>query len=218
MLTLSEENYLKAIYHLSSSGSDEVSTSQISEYMQTKPASVSDMIKRLAEKKLISYKKYQGVNITEQGKYTALSIVRKHRLWEVFLVEKLKFHWDEVHEVAEQLEHIKSPLLIKRLDEFLEFPRIDPHGDPIPDANGEIKIGPQEPLESIEPGASVYVMAVNDSDPDLLKYLDKVGIYLGAKIKVLERVAFDDSIEVLVDQQKKIFLSKKVSENIQVSK
>ena len=137
MLTLSEENYLKAIYHLELNSVKEISTNAIAEKMETKASSVTDMIKKLSEKKLIIYKKYQGVKITDFGKKTAANIVRNHRLWEFFLVDKLNFSWDEVHEVAEQLEHIKSPKLIDELDAFLGFPKQDPHGDPIPDKNGK---------------------------------------------------------------------------------
>ncbi|MDQ3536196.1 MAG: metal-dependent transcriptional regulator, partial [Bacteroidota bacterium] len=134
MLSLSEENYLKCIYHLSKDGEEEeVSTNAIAEYLKTRPASVTDMIRKLDKKGVIIYKKYQGVSLSPKGLAEALYVVRKHRLWEVFLVEKLKFHWDEVHEVAEQLEHIKSSLLIERLDKFLGSPQYDPHGYPIPD-------------------------------------------------------------------------------------
>jgi DtxR family transcriptional regulator, Mn-dependent transcriptional regulator len=132
IFTLSEENYLKAIYHLSKEEDESVSTNALAERLETTAASVSDMLKKLAKKELIEYKKYQGVNISEKGKRVALQIIRKHRLWEVFLVEKLSFNWDEVHEIAEQLEHIDSPTLVKRLDEFLGYPKFDPHGDPIP--------------------------------------------------------------------------------------
>ena len=132
-LTTAEENYLKAIYHLSDGGKKSVSTNDVAGEMNTKPASVSDMLRKLGEKEVIEYRKYYGVNITDEGKKRALQTIRKHRLWEVFLVEKLNFAWDEVHEVAEELEHIQSPLLIQRLDAFLNYPKFDPHGDPIPD-------------------------------------------------------------------------------------
>ncbi|MEP2348492.1 MAG: metal-dependent transcriptional regulator, partial [Algoriphagus sp.] len=136
-LTTAEENYLKAIYHLSDGGTKSVSTNDVAAEMKTKPASVSDMLRKLGDKEVIEYRKYYGVNITEDGKKRALQTIRKHRLWEVFLVDKLQFSWDEVHEVAEELEHIQSPLLIQRLDEFLNYPKFDPHGDPIPDEFGD---------------------------------------------------------------------------------
>ena len=143
-MTFSEENYLKSIYHLTAVSETEVSTNAIAEMMETKASSVTDMLKKLAEKEFVNYKKYQGVSLTNKGKLAAKMIVRKHRLWEVFLVEKLDFSWDEVHDIAEQLEHIKSEKLINKLDDFLGNPTEDPHGDPIPDANGQmIKIDKQ---------------------------------------------------------------------------
>jgi len=144
MLSLVEENYLKAIYHLSDGGHAQVPTNAIAEAIHTKPASVSDMIQKLDRKGVIQYTKYQGVKVTDAGREAALKVIRKHRLWEVFLVKNLNFNWDEVHEVAEQLEHIRSPLLIKRLDAFLGHPNVDPHGDPIPDAKGAINTKPQK--------------------------------------------------------------------------
>ena len=140
-MTFSEENYLKTIYHLTIISDSEISTNAIAEKMETKASSVTDMLKKLAEKDLVDYKKYQGVSLTEKGKLSAKMIVRKHRLWEVFLVEKLDFSWDEVHDIAEQLEHIKSEKLINKLDDFLGNPTEDPHGDPIPDKNGKLPKG-----------------------------------------------------------------------------
>lgn len=217
MLSLAEENYLKAIYHLSSEGETEVSTNAIAEEMQTKAASVSDMMRRLSEKELVHYKKYQGVRISDEGARAALQVVRKHRLWEVFLVEKLKFSWDQVHDVAEQLEHIKSPLLIKRLDEFLGEPKYDPHGDPIPDERGEFKEKPQVPLTQTDINNDGIVVAVKDTNPMFLQHLDKIGIYLGAKIKTISITEFDGSMEILVDQKNKLFISKEVAQNVLVT-
>lgn len=217
MLSFAEENYLKTIYHLSRGGDNEVSTNAIAEGLNTKPASVSDMIRKLHNKGVIFYQKYQGVNVSEEGKVAALQVIRKHRLWEVFLVEKLKFSWDEVHEIAEQLEHIKSPLLIKRLDEFLEFPKIDPHGDPIPDENGEFKAKPQIDLNNFPEKKKGVIVAVNDSSSLFLQYMDKIGANLGAKVEILERVEFDGSIELLIDNSKKVFVSKEVGKNIMVT-
>jgi len=216
-LSLAEENYLKAVYHLSAEGETEVSTNAIAEEMQTKAASVSDMMRRLSEKELVHYKKYQGVRISDDGARAALQVVRKHRLWEVFLVEKLKFSWDQVHEVAEQLEHIKSPLLIKRLDEFLGHPKYDPHGDPIPDENGEFKEKPQIPLSSTKLNDDGIVVAVKDTSPVFLQHLDRIGIYLGAKIKTIEKTEFDGSMEILIDQKNKLFISKEVAQNVLVT-
>ena len=217
MLSLSEENYLKAIFHLSEQGKVNVSTNLLAEHMGTKAASASDMLKKLSQKELIDYGRYQGANVSESGKKMALQIIRKHRLWEVFLVEKLKFNWNEVHEVAEQLEHIKSSLLIKRLDEFLDFPKKDPHGSPIPDEHGEITAKPQFPLTEKPPGFEGLVVAVKDPGNHFLEYLDKIGIYLGAKIKIIDRIAFDGSSEVMVDNKKTLFLSKEAGVNILLS-
>lgn len=217
-LSFAEENYLKAIYHLSAEGETEVSTNAIAEEMQTKAASVSDMMRRLSEKELVHYKKYQGVRISEAGSTVALQVVRKHRLWEVFLVEKLKFNWDQVHEVAEQLEHIKSSLLTKRLDEFLGYPKFDPHGDPIPDENGEFKEKPRTTLSDSAINDTGIVVAVKDTNTIFLQHLDRIGIYLGAKIKTLEKIEFDGSMEILVDQKNKLFISKEVAQNVLVTK
>jgi DtxR family Mn-dependent transcriptional regulator len=217
MPSLAEENYLKAIFHLSTEGEGKVTTNAISETLNTKPASVSDMLRKLSAKELVSYRKYQGVTLTTSGKKVALQVIRKHRLWEVFLVEKLKFNWDQVHEVAEQLEHIQSPLLIQQLDEFLGHPKYDPHGDPIPDENGEFYEKEQSPLSEMEVGTTGQIVAVKDSSPAFLQYLDKVGAYLGAKILVKDRVEFDGSMEIVLDSNKQIFVSREVSENLLIT-
>lgn len=217
MLSFAEENYLKAIYHLSESGAHEVSTNAIAELQQTKPASVSDMIRKLSKKGLVSYQKYKGVNVSTKGKKIALEIIRKHRLWEVFLVEKLSFKWDEVHEIAEQLEHIKSPLLVERLDEFLGFPKMDPHGDPIPDKDGQFKIGKQFPITEVSIGLPVTLTGVENSESDFLAHLDKLKIGIGAKIEVMEKNAFDGSMEIKVSGMSPIFISKLVADNLLVT-
>jgi DtxR family Mn-dependent transcriptional regulator len=216
MLSFTEENYLKAIYHLSESGTKDVLTNEIAEAISTKAASVTDMIKKLSVKNLIAYEKYYGVKLTNQGKTEALLIIRKHRLWETFLVQKLGFTWDEVHEVAEQLEHIQSPVLIEKLDEFLGYPKMDPHGEPIPDNNGKVKIQPQTSLDQINTGYHGTIIAVRDSDPNLLKYLDKIGAIPGKKIKLIGREDYDESLEIEINKQK-ITISKEVSKNILVA-
>ena len=213
-LTTAEENYLKAIYHLSDGGTKSVSTNDVAAEIKTKAASVSDMLRKLGEKEVIEYRKYYGVNITEEGKKRALQTIRKHRLWEVFLVDKLQFAWDEVHEVAEELEHIQSPLLIQRLDAYLNYPKFDPHGDPIPDEYGDVKARPRVALIEMEIDQSGQIVAVKDSSAAFLKYLDKVGAYIGARIKILDKVEFDGSMEILVDQKKTLFMSKDVAANI----
>ncbi len=211
--SLAEEDYIKAIYHLCQQN-QEALTNDIAERLDTKPASVSDMLKKLADKKVVNYMKYKGVTLTEEGVKIALALVRKHRLWEVFLVEKLNFTWDEVHEVAEQLEHIHSPLLIERLDEFLGFPKFDPHGDPIPDAKGEFLVKPHIPLGEMEIGQVGRVVAVQDISALFLQYLNKVGIYIGAKVSIADKIEYDGSLEVLLDDQKTILVSKEVAKNI----
>ncbi len=195
-MTHSEENYLKGIYHLSKDGTLEVATNALAGYMETKPSSVTDMLKRLAEKGLVHYRKYQGVSLTEAGNRQALRVIRKHRLWEVFLVEKLDFRWDEVHEVAEQLEHIESEQLIDRLDALLNFPDFDPHGDPIPDKEGAFKTREKVLLSSMKASASGILVGVKDSSVPFLQYLDKHGIGLGRRLTVLEREAFDLSMTI----------------------
>ncbi|MBX2842611.1 MAG: metal-dependent transcriptional regulator [Flammeovirgaceae bacterium] len=210
-----EENYVKTIYHLSEKGED-VSTTAIADELKTKPASVSDMIKKLAQKKVINYVKYKGVNLTEEGEKIALWIVRKHRLWEVFLVEKLKFNWDEVHEVAEQLEHIKSKRMIDQLEEFLGFPKFDPHGDPIPDKEGKIHFIPAKPLSEAPIAKTLKVVSVSDGNPELLRYLDKVGVAIGSQLEIVEKIAFDDSIELIIDDRDTRLVSKIVADNILV--
>ncbi|MCR6640290.1 MAG: metal-dependent transcriptional regulator [Sporocytophaga sp.] len=217
LLSYTEENYLKAIYHLSEDGKIDVSTNAISDALNTKPASVSDMLKKLSQKEVINYIKYQGVSLTPSGKKIALQIIRKHRLWEVFLVEKLNFNWDEVHEIAEQLEHIQSNLLIERLDEFLGFPPFDPHGDPIPNERGEMKAKKHTPLSETELHNQGKVIGLKETSPLFLQYLDKAGIYIGAKIKVMDKIEFDGSLEILIDNKKTILVSNEVAKNILIA-
>ncbi len=217
-LSLTEENYLKSIYHLSEGGQTEVSTNAIAEDIATKPASVSDMIRKLSKKGVVVYQKYKGVQISKEGRKIALEVIRKHRLWEVFLVEKLSFNWDEVHDVAEQLEHIKSPLLIKRLDKFLGFPTMDPHGDPIPNEEGEILVSPQLPLADFEMSDEGIVVNVPDGDPSLLRHLDRIRMRLGSRVKVKDRVDFDNSVLIEIDGASEVYISGEISKNIMLAK
>lgn len=212
-MTRSEENYLKAIYHLGSNQNKAVATNAIAQQMETKPSSVTDMIKRLSEKDLVNYRKYQGVTLTQQGRNAALSIIRKHRLWEVFLVEKLHFSWDEVHEMAEQLEHIKSEQLIDRLDEHLGFPKFDPHGDPIPSKSGVFKKSNKRLLIEVPLKTSGICVGVKDSSAAFLKFLDKNKIALGDKIVVLDREEFDGSLFIKIDQNK-MHISNQIASNL----
>ncbi|WP_159018686.1 metal-dependent transcriptional regulator [Algibacter sp. L3A6] len=199
MVTLTEENYIKAIYHLGKQDENNVSTNAIAKEMETKASSVSDMVKKLSEKGYADYKKYQGVTLTKEGKLIAVNIVRKHRLWEVFLSEKLNFSWDEIHDVAEQLEHIKSEKLIKQLDAFLDYPSHDPHGDPIPDENGRIQSIDKILLSQAQVNNVCICVGVKDSSSEFLKYLDKHGIALGTELKVTNKEPFDNSITITIN-------------------
>jgi DtxR family Mn-dependent transcriptional regulator len=217
MYSQTEENYIKAIYKLSHQLQGNITTNAIAEVMETKAASVTDMIRKLSDKKVLNYEKYRGVELTDTGKKIAVTIVRKHRLWEVFLHEKLKFGWDEVHEIAEQLEHIHSELLIDKLDEFLGFPKVDPHGDVIPGKNGEIKQLPLHLLAECIVKDKVVLSGVVDHSPVFLQYLDKLGMRLGAAIEVKEIVEYDQSMIALVaDNKTPVSLSKEVTRNILV--
>lgn len=214
-MTHSEENYLKTIFHLGRNGKGSVSTNAIAEQMDTKPSSVTDMIKKLSEKALVNYKKYQGVSLTDSGTKTALSIIRKHRLWEVFLVEKLHFTWDEVHEVAEQLEHIKSEKLIDQLDELLDFPKFDPHGDPIPTKNGEFLERKKQLLSQLPISAQGVCVGVKDSSATFLKFLDRNKIALGNLIEITDKEEFDNSLHIKVDGEK-MHISHQIASNLYV--
>ena len=201
MLSQTEENYLKAIYSIGLHTNKSVSTNNIAKELNTKASSVTDMIKKLSDKKLVNYKKYQGSSLTSEGKNIAVKIVRKHRLWEVFLVNSLNYAWDEVHDLAEQLEHIKSDTLIDKLEEFLEFPSYDPHGDPIPDKNGNIAHHKNVMLSSVEIKNRGKVIGVKDSSSEFLKYLDSKNIQLGSVIKVISKEEFDHSMTIETNQQ-----------------
>ncbi len=218
MFSQSEENYIKAIYHLAVDSSVKgISTNAIAKKLATKASSVTDMIKKLSEKKVVVYKKYQGVTLTDFGKKTATNIIRKHRLWEVFLVEKLNFSWDEVHEVAEQLEHIKSPKLINELDIFLGFPKRDPHGDPIPDSEGNLQIIEKSLLAVLNKGEEGICVGVDDTSSEFLQFLDKQGIALGKRIKVIEKEPFDGSFLIQLED-KELSISNKIANNLYIQK
>lgn len=214
-MTFSEENYLKTIYHLTTASGQEVNTNSIAEKMETKASSVTDMLRKLAEKDLVNYKKYQGVSLTEKGNLSAKMIVRKHRLWEVFLVDKLNFSWDEVHDIAEQLEHIKSEQLINKLDDFLGNPTEDPHGDPIPNAQGKIIKIDKQLLSELQENQIGICVGVKDTSSEFLKYLDKQEIALGSKIEFLSKETFDLSLKIKVDN-KELTISNKIASNLYV--
>lgn len=216
MTTLSEENYLKAIYHLQKQSTDAVSTNAIAEQIDTKASSVTDMVKKLAEKELANYIKYQGVSLTEEGRLTARTVIRKHRLWETFLVNKLNFSWHEVHDIAEQLEHIKSEKLIDKLDDFLDNPTHDPHGDPIPDKQGNYTRIDSKSILDIKPGNQGVLTSVKDSSKAFLKYLNKNKLALGDTIKVVDFEPFDESFTIET-KSKTMTISKNVAENLYLS-
>lgn len=213
-LTVTEENYIKAIFHLSEDAEKSVATNEIAAQVNATAASVSDMLKKLQQKKLITYEKYYGVRLTAEGQKKAVAIVRKHRLWEVFLVDKLGYSWDKIHDLAEQLEHIRSEELIERLDKFLGNPKFDPHGDPIPDSTGKIHSVKHVLLSKMKVSAKGNVTGVKDSSAKLLQHLSSLGIQLGTAIEVLEVIEFDGSMVIRTDSKKKITISKQVAENI----
>ena len=214
----SEENYLKAIFTLEAKLDDSVSTTAISRRLETKASSVTDMIKKLAEKKFVNYKKYQGVRLTAKGRKVAVNIIRKHRLWEVFLLKHLNFKWDEVHVIAEQLEHIESRELTDRLDDFLGHPKFDPHGDPIPDKQGKmVAIEEASILSELKAGQSGVIIGVKDSSSPFLRYLESRDLVIGTKLKVEEVFDFDDSMTV-VTRDNEVSISKEVCNNLVVEK
>ena len=217
MFTQSEENYIKAIYHLETISNKGISTNAIAKSLETKASSVTDMIKKLSEKNLVIYKKYQGVKLSGFGRKIAANIVRKHRLWEVFLVDKLNFSWDEVHDVAEQLEHIKSPKLINQIDALLGFPTHDPHGDPIPDKDGNLNTIEKSLLSTLQKSEKGICVGVDDSSSDFLQFLDKKGITLGKEITVLEKEDFDDSLSIQIEERK-LSISNKIANNLYIRK
>ncbi len=209
-----EENYLKAIYSITKTDLSEANTNVVAEHLSTKASSVTDMAKRLAEKNLVNYTPYKGLSLTPEGEKIALKTIRKHRLWECFLVEKLGFKWDEVHEIAEQLEHIDSEKLTDRLDAFLAFPKFDPHGDPIPDSMGLITKQETQLVSELPVGSSAQVVGVKDSSPPFLQYLESQQLVLGTVILLTEKFPFDQSIQLRLANHKELTISQLVSKNI----
>lgn len=212
-LSQTEENYLKAIYRIGLHSGDNVSTNKIAEKLKTKASSVTDMIKKLSDKKLVDYKKYKGSKLTLEGRKIAVKIVRKHRIWEVFLVDKLDYKWDEVHDLAEQLEHIKSGTLINKLEVFLDFPTHDPHGDPIPDKEGNIEHHKNVMLSSVSIGKTCIIVGVKDSSAAFLNYLDNSNIQLGSTLKIISKEEFDNSITI-ENKGIPISISNQISKNL----
>ena len=215
-LSTSEENYIKSIYHLQQNSSS-VSTNALAEQIGAKPASITDMLKKLQTKNLINYNPYKGFRLSREGNKAALIIIRKHRLWEFFLVERLQFNWEEVHEVAEQLEHISSKKLIDKLDAFLDFPKFDPHGEPIPDSNGKLNEQQQMPLFDLPLNTLAVITSVNDKSTDLLTFLSNRKISIGTKLEIKQRLSFDNSLEVKIKNKQSIHVSEQVANAIRVN-
>ncbi len=214
--SVSEENYLKAVYHLEAAG-ERVLTNDLARTLSAKPASITDMVQKLTEKGLLDYQKYQGVQLTPEGRKQALSVIRKHRLWESFLVEKLGFNWDEVHEIAEELEHISSKKLVEKLDAFLNFPKLDPHGDPIPDKNGKIVYDQAlVPLIELPANQPAIVMSVASQSADFLELLRFNNIVLGVKLEVKKRFDFDQSLQIKIPSRAAFTVSAQMAQSIKV--
>lgn len=214
MLSFTEENYLKALFKIPfESGTNEAGTNELASLLVVKPATVNDMLKKLKEKELVDYEKYGKIRLTNEGRKIALEIIRKHRLWETFLHQKLEFSWDEVHEVAEQLEHIQSIKLVDKLDKFLDYPEFDPHGDPIPNKKGEIKVQFKKTLAEISVGKSCKMVGVKDNSSSFLQYVVKVGLGINNKIKVLSIQDYDLMMVIETNGQQSS-VSQKFAENI----
>lgn len=217
MLSIAEENYIKRLLYLSleNASGDGVGTNELATGLQVKPSTANDMLKKLRQKELIEYEKYGKIHLTELGKKIGLEIIRKHRLWETFLYEKLEFTWDEVHEVAEQLEHIQSEKLVEKLDKFLGFPKFDPHGDPIPNQAGEMEVLVKRMLADVAVGSSCKMVAVKDNSAVFLNYVVELGLGINNQIEVVSKQHFDDSMEILING-KINRVSKKFAQNIYV--
>jgi DtxR family Mn-dependent transcriptional regulator len=218
MYSQTEENYIKAIHSLNQRRPEGASTKAIAELLETQASSVTDMLRKLSEKGLVDYQKYQPPKLTEEGQQEAMRIVRKHRLWETFLVEKLGFGWDEVHELAEELEHIRSPHLTDRLEEFLDHPRYDPHGDPIPDKHGRMESREELLLSELDEGDRAQIVGVRDSSADFLRYLDKMGLSLGSELRAIEHFRFDGSRNLEKEDGEQFTVSFQVAQNLYVKR
>jgi len=216
MLSKNEEDYLKGLYYLTVQEKiEKVGTNQLAARLDVTPASTNNMLKKLKSKNLVDYKRYGKLELTAEGQAIAVQLIRKHRLWETFLYEKLEFTWDEVHAVAEQLEHIRSEKLIQQLDHFLGYPKIDPHGDPIPDAEGNIVVQKKRLLAEVEPGNHCRLVAVKDSSAPFLQYVSDLGLSLKSRIRVIEQQVFDNSMRIEIDGRQEQ-ISEKFSRNVYV--
>lgn len=218
MHTLSEENYLKAIYRLTQQPESKITPTAIAEALGNNPASVIDMLKKLTDKNLIEYDKRKGAKLTAEGQEVATLIVRKHRLWEVFLLDKLGYGWDQIHAIAEEMEHISDDTLADRLEKFLGFPEFDPHGDPIPKSNGKLPKNHAVKLAEAAIGSICRVAAVQDTSSDFLRYLERLNINIGTELQLIEKIAFDGSLVIRIGGQTETAVSAKFSESILIKK
>lgn len=217
MISAAEENYLKAVYKLQGELMEMVPTGALAQAFGIQAPSVTDMVKKLAEKQLLRYEKSKGVILTDHGREIALAIVRKHRIWETFLVQTLEFGWDEVHALAEQLEHVNSEELVDRLEVFLGYPKFDPHGDPIPDKNGRVQATRTITLKTGQDGKTYSLTGLSEDSASLLQYLNRVGIRLGTRIRIFSREKFDQSLEIGIDGRDPLFISAQVAANLLVT-
>ncbi len=215
-ITNAEENYLKAIFKIAEKENKAASTNKLAEVMGTSPASITDMIKKMSDKKLVNYTKYYGVTLTSEGSKIATNLIRRHRLWELFLVDKLRFPWHQVHNIAEELEHIKSDDLVARLDAFLNYPKFDPHGDPIPNAEGKFTIRSQSPLSDARKGQKYVLVGLKENNYDFLKFLYDQGFKIGSSITLLEKSDYDHTAKILLDGRSEILLGAVVTQNLLV--
>ena len=216
-LSKSEENYLKSIFNLSEFGNKQVTTNSISKVLNIEPASVTDMIKKLSKKKLIYHEKYKGSTISKSGIKIALQIIRRHRLWEVFLYDKLNFKWDKIHDIAEELEHVSSEELIDNLDKFLKYPKIDPHGDPIPNKLGEMNFVDKISISDLNVNENGIVSRIINEDEEFFHLLKKLKIEIGTEVKIVDKIEYDESIEILINK-KTVIISKDIANNIKITK
>jgi DtxR family Mn-dependent transcriptional regulator len=214
--SIAEENYIKSIYHLQQLH-ESVSTNALADHLKSKPASITDMLKKLQAKGLLNYNPYKGFRLSRDGNKAALIIIRRHRLWEFFLVDQLHFSWEEVHEVAEELEHVRSKKLVDKLDAFLGFPKFDPHGDPIPDSNGKVSVQHQLPLSDLPLNKQAVITSVQNQASELLSFLGSRNIIIGTKVEVKRKLPFDNSIEIKFKNKQSLTLSEQVANAIQVN-
>jgi DtxR family Mn-dependent transcriptional regulator len=214
--SIAEENYIKSIYHLQQDA-ESVTTNALADHIKTKPASVTDMLKKLQLKNLLNYNPYKGFKLSKEGNKAALNIIRRHRLWEYFLVNQLQFNWDEVHDVAEQLEHVISRKLVDKLDAFLGYPKFDPHGDPIPDSNGKVNYQQQMPLVNLPLNTMAIITSVQNQSSDLLTFLSNRDMHIGTKVEVKQKLSFDNSLEVKIKNKQSFHVSEQVANAIQVN-